>query len=304
VSRSPNNLLAIGIGTRDVAVGLCQSRVERLWALLQQRSLKALSLEDFTAPLAIAARCNVAIPSGQCYAEAGALDTLRMALMEAVTQFAPAVARRKRMAAIVLDDFWVNHGVLRGDFRSMRKRDVEEVARAYFADAFGLESSSLATAIAVQSGGDAVFASAMPRSLLAGIQQICAEADIGVKCLVPRLPRLLDRARCDIPDGEGMLVWVTDDLLQVVLTDRRHWLAYDAQRSFSRDRANDAQLAEHASTMFERWSDEASDTCTVYLGGNVVDASAFEQCFASVHRLQVASAAYPSPAFGLMELAS
>jgi hypothetical protein len=117
---------------------------------LQRREVKALSLGGLTAPLAIVSHRSVETPSDRWYNEEGALDTLRMALAEAHSPSNLPVAGRRHHAAIVLDDFWVNHGVLRGDFRSMRKRDVEEVARAYFSDAFGLEGVSLAIAISVQ----------------------------------------------------------------------------------------------------------------------------------------------------------
>jgi hypothetical protein len=127
VSRSPSNRLAIGIGTCDVAVGLCQSRAERLWTLLQRREVKALSLGGLTAPLAIVSHRSVETPSDRWYNEEGTLDTLRMALAEVHSPSNLPVAGRRHHAAIVLDDFWVNHGVLRGDFRSMRKRDVERL---------------------------------------------------------------------------------------------------------------------------------------------------------------------------------
>lgn len=304
MSRSPSNRLAIGIGTCDVAVGLCQSRAERLWTLLQRREVKALSLGGLTAPLAIVSHRSVETPSDRWYNEEGTLDTLRMALAEVHSPSNPPVAGRRHHAAIVLDDFWVNHGVLRGDFRSMRKRDVEEVARAYFSDAFGLEGVSLAIAISVQAGGDAVFASAMPRSLLTGIQETCAEAGIKVTCLSPRLPRLLDRTQRDMPDLPGMIVVVADDLLQVAITDGSHWVAYDAQRLFPGETASDTRLADQARTMFERWADESASTCAVFLSGNAVDTAPFERCFATVHRMSGTDVTYASPALGLMGLAS
>jgi len=296
----PSSVLAIGLGTCDVAVGLRQSRPAYWWSLVQGRRLRDISLAGVTAPPRITTQHRVEMEPGQRFTEQGAIGALCTALAEASGDSGAIPGGADAM--IVVDDFWANHGILRGDFRSMRAREVEDVARAYFVDAFGLEGDAILVRTALQPDGMGLFSTAIPASLHAGIHEACAAARVRVKHLLPGLPRMLNCARRAIDGHPGMLVLVAESLLQIVVMDGRHWRAYDVQRLFAEEASDPTQLAEDASRMLERWSAVRPEDCPVYLGGIEVDEVPFSQRFAAVHRLPDMPTS-PWSALRLMELA-
>jgi hypothetical protein len=203
---------------------------------------------------------------------------------------------------VVLDDFWTNYGILHGDFRSMRGRDVEALARVHFSETFGLDGEALLIRATIQPGGRSVFASAIPRHLHDGIRDACAEAGLKVRGLTVALPCLLNRIRRELGDLQGVLVVVQEHLLQIVTMDSRQWLVYDAQRLFGGSAADVSGIADDAARLLERSSVWVPGECTVRLVGGEADVSGFGRRFASVQSLP-GMAHEASRAMHLIELA-
>lgn len=308
MSRSSTNVLAIGLGACDVALGaprpVLSRLIERLRGPHAPRAASPTSAHDAheaapdeggPAPLLIA------MDEALRYTEQGAFDALRRAF----AAHAGAVSGRanaKRRAQLVLDDFWGNHAILRGDFRAMRARDIEQIAQAYFADTFGLDAATLALRWQLQRGGQALFASALPRSLCDGIQEVSAAARVDVRSVTLGLPQLLNRVRHTVAGRDALLLVVAESLLHAVTIDARGWAAYDTQRLFVDDAADPWRLAEIARHVFERSPARRRDDCDVYLCGLAVDPAPFEQRFAKARQL-CAHVTRDASALRLMEFA-
>lgn len=294
MSRSSNDVLAIGLGTCAAAVGVRPTRLQYLLRLAQRarRGAKAVAAPPSLPP--VIEHASIAMAETLHFSEQGALDVLRQALAQA-----PGVpgraTRSKRRAFIVLDDFWANHGILRGDFRTMRAREVDDIARSYFAETFGLDGDAIMIRTVVQRGGRAVFASALSRSLHDGIRDVSTAASVEVQSLMLGLPQAMNRARHCVDGSASMLVVVAETVLHAVLMNHSRWVAYGAHRLFADDVADTLRLAAIAEQVFERFSNTRREDCKIYLGGIDLDPSAFEQRFATVRRLQeiVSSASAP-----------
>jgi hypothetical protein len=310
VSRSSNSALAIGLGACGVAVGVRPSGLQRLRGLTRRPRVEAPPVDAPVPPPPAIAHASIAMVEEECFSERGALEVLRQALgsdaddaSDASDSGAPNDrVGPKRRAFIVLDDFWANHAILRGDFRSMRAREVDEIALAYFTDTFGLEAGSLLVRSVVQRGGRTLFASAMSRSLHDGIHEVSASARVEVRSLTLGLPQILNRVRHAVGGSQAMLVVVAETLLHTVLMDHDRWVAYDTQRLFPEDAGDASRLAAVAEHVFERSAAMRREDCMVYLCGLEVDASAFEQRFAGARRLPGPTPS-GSPALRLMGFA-
>ncbi|MGF6935658.1 hypothetical protein OKW41_004820 [Paraburkholderia sp. UCT70] len=262
-----NSPLAIGIGTRELVVGATTPRWMRL----------------YRKPLAPPEPVSVAIADEQCFTGAGLLGALNIALTTELAQTGQKGAS-KRGARIVLDDFWASHAILRGDFRALRAREIEEVVLAHFADLYGIESASVLVRFSVQRGGHTVFASALSRTLLDGIDAASAAAGVDIRCIRLGLPEMLNRVKGVEGAGAAMLLFVTDTLMQAVMTEEDRWVAYDAQRLFPGDASDAARIAACAEQAFERLASRTSgkrEDCRVYLFGVEIDPSPFEGRFAA-----------------------
>ncbi|OXI88146.1 hypothetical protein CFB50_06255 [Burkholderia sp. AU33423] len=300
-----NNALAIGVGTREVVVGV---RTSVPWRL-HRRTLAGDPV-------------SIGIPDERFGSETGVLDALRAAFAappdaatdatvsasEAQEQDAHVPAHGKtppkRSAHIVLDDFWCRHAILRGDFRTLRTRELETIALAHFSDTYGIDVESLMVRFCVQPGGRALFASALSRTLYDGIHDVGAAAGVRVRSLRSCLPETLNRLAVK-SDGDALLLVAADALLQAVVIERGGWAAYDAQRLFPGELGDASRLAELAEQLFERSATRAglkSRDCTVYLPALDTDAAPFEARFAAAIRPAL-PALDGSPARRLMEYA-
>lgn len=264
-----NSPVAIGVGTGELVVGATTPR----W----MRGRKS------AAPVAPA---SVAISDAQCFTEAGVLDALNVALAAD-----PAEPERKgaskRSARIVLDDFWASYAILRGDFRTLRARDIEEVVLAHFSDIYGIDPTSVLVRSSVQRGGRAVFAGAMSRTLHDGLHDVSAAARVDIQCLKLCLPEMLNRAGRDMGAHASMLLFVADTLMQAVLVEHGCWVAYDAQRLFPGDADDAMRIASLAEQAFERLASRSSvkrEDCALCLYGIEVDPASFEGRFATAVR--------------------
>ncbi|OAI80914.1 hypothetical protein E7Z57_07515 [Ralstonia pseudosolanacearum] len=303
MSRLSTEPLAIGIGASALALGRRRSALSRLLAALgawgaprSGRSSDAL-VDTPTDTLAASASASddvdapdlmMEIDAALRYTEQGALDALRRALTgDALAAAGPAggAARPTRRAAIVLDDFWGQHAIVRGDFRSMYAHDLDEVACAYVADVFGAEASTVSTRWQLRDDGRALFASALSRSLLDGIGEVCAAARVEIGSLTLGLPQRLNRVRRALAGRDGLLLVVDETMLHAVTLDGGRWLAYDAQRVFADAGGVAAPIAEVARHVFERSVVRQHDDCEVYLCGLAVDPRQFDPCFERVHPL-------------------
>ncbi|MEX3929729.1 hypothetical protein AB4Y36_37960 [Paraburkholderia sp. BR10936] len=295
MSRWSNSPVAIGVGTREIVVGV------RAPGLLRPRKhLPPAEPASFT------------IPDDQYGTEAGLLDALRAALAatpgadaaDADGQAPRATKAPARNAHVVLDDFWGIHAILRGDFRTLRARELEEVALAHFTDTYGVDGATLLVRFCVQQGGRALFASAMSRALHDGIHEVGASGHLRIARLKLCLPEMLNCI--DVAaGGDALLMFVADELMQAVMIERRGWAAYDAQRLFPGDADNASRLAELAEQLFERSATRAGlkrEDCTIYLFGNDTDPAPFEARFAAAVR-PAQPATDNSPARRLMEYA-
>ncbi|MHA6882908.1 hypothetical protein [Ralstonia pseudosolanacearum] len=296
MSRLSTETLAIGLGASALALGRRRSALARLHAAFgawgAPRSGRSADASAGTPTDAMAASASddvgapdlmVEIDAALRYTEQGALDALRRAL----TDGAPAggSARATRRAAIVLDDFWGQHAIVRGDFRSMYAHDLDEVACAYVADVFGAEASTVSTRWQLRDDGRALFASALSRSLLDGIGEVCAAARVEVGSLTLGLPQRLNRVRRALAGRNGLLLVVDETMLHAVTLDGGRWLAYDAQRVFADAGGVVVPIAEVARHVFERSVVRQHDDCEVYLCGLAVDPRQFDPCFERVHPL-------------------
>ncbi|MCA8064839.1 hypothetical protein [Burkholderia sp. AU38729] len=282
-----NDRLAVGVGTREIAVGI---RTRALWRP-DRRGFVADPL-------------SVAIPDAQFGSEAGMLDALRAAL--AATHDADAGAKRApvRGAHVVLDDFWCCHAILRGDFRALHARELEEIALAHFSDTYGVAAESLVARFDVRRGGRVLFASALPRTLYDGILGAGASGDVPIRGLRAALPETLGRFVVK-PDGDAMLLVVDEALLQAVMIEHGEWAAYDTQRLFPGESDDASRLAELAEQLFERSAIRTGlklDACKVYLSGTDLDVAPFDARFAAV-ALPGRAAHDGSPARRLLEYA-
>ncbi|KVN22663.1 hypothetical protein WJ63_00260 [Burkholderia pyrrocinia] len=274
MSRWLNSPIAIGAGAREVVVG---ARTRARWYLRKR------------APAAEPA--SIAIPDAQFGTEPGVLDALRAALGAAQQGGAaptamPTAAPTMRSAYIVLDDFWCHHAILRGDFRTLRARELEAIALTHFSDTCGIDGDALDVRFCVQHGGRALFASAMSRALHDGLHDACAANAIRIRSLRACLPQMLNRiaASCD---GDALLLFVAGELMQAVMIERGGWAAYDAQRLFPGDADDASRLAELAGQLFERSATRAGlrrEDCRIYLCGLDVDPAPFAARFAAAIR--------------------
>ncbi|WP_429534946.1 hypothetical protein [Paraburkholderia sp. WC7.3d] len=143
---------------------------------------------------ALAEPTSVAIPDEQCFTENGVLDALKMALAADHGQTVRTLLG-KRQVRIMLDDFWASHAILRGDFRTVRASEIDQILLAHFFDRYGIEAESVQVRFSVQRGGRAVFASAIARTLHDGIREAGMAAGVDVRSLRLCLPDLLNRVQ-------------------------------------------------------------------------------------------------------------
>lgn len=289
MSRWSNDSMAIGVGTREIVVGARPPRLPRL-------RKPAPSTEPV----------RVGMAEAQCFTEQGALDALRAAL-GAHAAHKEQASVPKRDACMVLDDFWANHAILHGDFRTLRASELEEIALAHFTDICGIDGESLVARFCVQRGGRALFASAISRTLHDGIHEVCASERVGVSRLKLCLPERLNRfgAASASASGTALLIFISDELMQVVMSEPDSWVAYDAQRLFPGDAHDAPRLAVLAENAFERSATKASlrrEDCGVQMFGNEIDLAPFEARFAAAIR-PAQTAMEGSPAHRLMEYA-
>jgi hypothetical protein len=316
VSRSSNDALAVGFGACEVAVGTRRA-VGAKWAAcgraarVIRRGLRgrAASIEiapdtpeqdtpKQDTPAAVASPHRmVEVDAARRYTDEGALDALRRALADTAGE-----APSKRCASVVLDDFWGHHAIMQGDFRVLRTKDIDEVAGAYFADTFGIDAQTLAVRWQLQPGGRALFASALPRSLIEGIRAQGAASRVDVTSITLALPQMLNRVRSAIAGGNGWLLVVTDTLLHAVTIGKGGWSACDSERLFRDAAADAAPVADAARQMFERSAAPSHSEGDVYLCGLALDPAPFERSFTRV-RTMPAHMSDAAPALRLMELA-
>lgn len=261
-----NERLAVAVGTREIVVGV---RPRARW----RPGRHGFVAEPF----------GVAIPDAQFGSETGMLDALQAALAAARGAEVGAKRAPARGAQIVLDDFWCCHAILRGDFRALHARELEEIALAHFSDTYGVAAESLVARFDVQHGGRALFASALPRTLYDGIVGAGASGDVRIRGLRAALPETLNRFAAQ-PDGDAMLLVVGEALLQAVMIERGEWAAYDTQRLFPGEADDASRLAELAEQLFERSAMRTGlkrDACHVHLFGVDVDTGPFDARFAT-----------------------
>jgi hypothetical protein len=257
VSLLPNKTLSIVLGASALRLDRCPGGLQRLRALWRPGPDRAVQARPSGGHW-----LQLSMPETQWFTEQGALALFAQAL-------ASDAAAGVQRVEVVLEDFWVHHTLLRGDFRRLRARELEEVVQAWFADTFDLEAGALACRWTVQPGGRFLFASAIPRSLLEGLLAASAAAAVKITRLTPRLPFLLNQVRGQLEGRSSMLVVVADAVLQTVMGDGRHWMAYDAQRLFPGDHANAARLVAIAENLFERSAVPEPEACTVYWCGHL-----------------------------------
>ena len=294
MSRSSTEGLAIGVGTCEIAVG----RQRPSWP--KRPALDAAS----------SAGRNVEIESARRYTEGGLLEALARALNDEngdaqAEAHASTHARSARRASIVLDDFWGRHAILRGDFRRMRARDLDEVASAYFADTFGVDGATLAIRWQAQPGGRTVFASALPSALIEGIRERCTAAHTDAARIMLALPQTLNRVRSAINARNGWLLVATDTLVHAVTIGEAGWSAYDTERLFrGQTGGEDADIfADAARQIVGRSAASHGVDGDIYLCGLALDSAPFERSFARFVALP-AHMSHATPAVMLMELAS
>jgi hypothetical protein len=228
------------------------------------------------------------MPHEQCYTENGVFNALRAAFEAEPDESSPSIKSgrsRSRRAHIVLDDFWGNHAVLRGDFRALRARDIGEVAHAHFADTYGVDAQATCVRVCVQRGGRAAFASALPRTLVDGIREAGASSGVEVRALKLCLPEMVNRSLDAARQPDTLLIFAADALLQAVLIQAGRWAGYDAQRLFADDASDPDRIAALAEQAFEHCAertDARREACSLALHGFDIDPAPFEARFASV----------------------
>ncbi|SIT45861.1 conserved hypothetical protein [Paraburkholderia piptadeniae] len=264
----------VGIGTREIAVS--------------PRASRSLRWMRFRKAAPASKPRSVLMPDAQHFTETGVFDALRAALDPSSDDGAPPAKRapsRNRGAHIVLDDFWGNHAILRGDFRTLRTREIDEVARAHFVDTYGVDAEAIVVRACVQRGGRAAFASALPRTLSDGIRETGTAAGVDVEALKLCLPEMLNRTLNKVPQANAMLVFAADALMQAVLIEAGHWVGYDAQRLFDGDANDPARIAALAEQAFEHCAEGSKakrQDCALGLYGFDVDLAPLQAGFASV----------------------
>ncbi|MBC8748709.1 hypothetical protein F6X42_19555 [Paraburkholderia sp. WC7.3b] len=267
-----NSPLVIGVGTRELVVAATAPR----WKVVRGHAA------------ALAEPTSVAIPDEQCFTENGVLDALKMALAADHGQTVRTLLG-KRQVRIMLDDFWASHAILRGDFRTVRASEIDQILLAHFFDRYGIEAESVQVRFSVQRGGRAVFASAIARTLHDGIREAGMAAGVDVRSLRLCLPDLLNRVQ-DAAAGAStaLLLFVADTLMQAVLFEENRWVAYDSQRLFPGDASDAERIAAQAEQSFEclagRTSGKCED-CRIYLCGAELDPAPFEGRFCSTQSL-------------------
>jgi hypothetical protein len=283
---SPGAGINVGIGTREIAIGLRPSRSS--WSLRSLHSLSSLRrVRSRDAAASEEPRC-VPMPDAQCFTEAGVFDALRVALEPVAGDGSPPARRglaRTRAAYIVLDDFWVNHAILRGDFRALRAKEIDEIARAHFVDTYDVNGGAMDVRVCVQRGGRAAFASALPLSLVEGIRGAGASAGVAMHALTPCLPRMLDRALERMRQANAMFVFAADSLMHAVLIEAGRWAGYDAQRLFNGDAGDPVRLASLAEQAFEHCATHTAtprEAFALGLYGVDMDFAPLQARFASV----------------------
>jgi hypothetical protein len=237
------------------------------------------------------------IDAVQRYTERGALEALGLALADAKS---PSPVKRR--ASVALDDFWGRHAILQGDFRDMRAKDIDEVAAAYFADTFGVDGDTLSIRWQVQPAGRALFASALPRTLIDGIRAAGEAARLEIASVTLGLPQMLNRVRLAIPGRSGLLFVATDTLLHAVTIGNRGWAAYDTERLFHCGADDAVTVADVARQIFERSAACRQSGSDIFLCGLSLDPAPFERSFARIRALR-AYMSDAAPALTLMELA-
>ncbi|AEG68429.1 hypothetical protein PP715_09570 [Ralstonia solanacearum] len=329
MSRSSTDGLAIGLGASALALGRRRSAQARFAERLQAAlgAWAAPRLQPAAAPAGVApadvapeetttaAPADAApaapdliieIDAAQRYTEAGALDALRRALAsgapESASRGGGRDVRARRRAAIVLDDFWGNHAIVRGDFRTLHAGDAGEIVRAYFADVFGADASAWSIQWQLREDGRALFASALSRTLHDGIHAACSAEGVEIASLTLGLQHMLNRMRRTVAGREGLLLVIGETMLHAVSIENGRWCAYDAQRVFAGDGGAAVPLAEVARHVFERSPALRHDDCEVYLYGAGADPAQFDRYFDHVHLLQDPASAQ-APARRLMEFA-
>lgn len=261
----------VGVGTREIAVGPGSRR----WMRPRNETSAA---EPRT----------VTMPDEQRFTEIGVFDALRTALEPAPDDDATPAKRapsRARSAHIVLDDFWGNHAILRGAFRTLRAREIDEIARAHFVDTYGVDAEAIDVRVCVQRAGRSAFASALPRTLVDGIPEAGTSAGVSVRALKLCLPEMFNRALDETLQSTAMLIFAADELLQAVLIEAGHWAGYDAQRLFSGDACDPQQIAALAEQAFDRCAERTSakrDECELGLYGFDIDPAPLEARFGRV----------------------
>lgn len=296
MSRSSTEVLAIGLGTCEIAIG----RRRPAWP---RRAAREPGLGEPR---------TVEIESDRRYTEDGLFDALSRALGDERGDAhsegdarSPAGGYRGCRAALVLDDFWGRHAILRGDFRRMRARDLDEVVNAYFADSFGMDGQTLTIRWQTQPGGRTLFASALPSALIEGLRERGSAMGVDVASIMLALPQTLNRVRSAITARTGWLLVATETLLHAVAIVDGGWSAYDTERLF-RDRsgAEDSDtVADAARQIVERSASSHGPEGDVYLCGLALDHAPFERSFGRFVALG-AHMSCESPALKLMELAS
>ncbi len=325
MSRSSTDGLAIGLGASALALGRRRSAqarfAERLqaalgaWATprLQPAAAPAdvapgdVALEEAAmADTPEAPDLIIEIDAAQRYTEVGAIDALRRALAsgapESADRGAGRAVRARRRAAIVLDDFWGNHAIVRGDFRTLHAGDAGEIVRAYFADVFGADASAWSIQWQLREDGRALFASALSRTLHDGIHAACGAEGVEIASLTLGLQHMLNRMRRTVAGREGLLLVIGETMLHAVSIENGRWCAYDAQRVFADAGGAAVPLAEVARHVFERSPALRHDDCEVYLYGAGADPAQFDRYFDHVHLLRDPASAQ-APARRLLEFA-
>ncbi len=302
MSRSSTDALVIGIGTRDIAIGMPRAKRPE-WAAACKRAAQVLrrarrggECAETTPATAVSHRL-INIETTRCYTEEGALDALTHALADTGIH-----TRARRRATFVLDDFWGYHAILQGDLRALRAKEIDEVTAAYFADTYGVDATTLSVRWQVQPGGRSLFASALPRSLIEGIRARAQGARFGIASLTLALPQTLNRARSAIAGRNGWLLVATGTLLHAVTIDDRGWSAYDTERLFHENASDAEGIADAARQLFGRSAASHEEKTDVYLCGLALDPAPFQQRFARVHALREHMSNAPG-ALRLMELA-
>jgi hypothetical protein len=265
----------VGIGTREIALG---PRTPPRWM-------------NWRKPAAVAESRSVPMPLAQCFTESGALYALRAALETSTEEDAPEASSPQvpiRSARIVLDDFWGNHAILRGDFRTLRAREIDEIARAHFVDTYGVNGEAIVVRACVQHGGHALFASALPQTLVGGIRETGTAAGVRIDALKLCLPEMLNRTLDKMPQPDAMLVFAADSLMQTVLIEAGRWVGYDAQRLFAGDTADASKVGALVEQAFERCAERTAltrEACALGVHGIDADMESLAACFASVTAL-------------------